>query len=257
MIWRPFHEMQGNWFWWGTTWLDDPSFIQLWIYAHNYLTNTKGLDNLLWVYAGNEYLSRYPGAAYVDLVGQDLYSDDPTSGSVAYQAMLATGTLPRPPPLQHCYLQYDVGKPVVISEFGPQGPSGGGDPSFQEPTLIAAIKSTMPKSLFWQQWWDGNAGAPGWGMAECQNVQAALDDPWVLNRNDLALVNKYVLIFSLPPRAKERRGEKELTIHFVQPKFRWHHYRCDHDYHDYHNYHRKWHNHWRRRVPPNCVRGCG
>lgn len=47
----------------------------------NYLTTTKNLHNVLWVYSpdhsrGNR-LAYYPGAAYVDIVALDVYTDDP------------------------------------------------------------------------------------------------------------------------------------------------------------------------------------
>lgn len=49
----------------------------------NYLTNTKNLHNILWVYSpdhgrGNR-LAYYPGSAYVDIVALDVYTDDPVS----------------------------------------------------------------------------------------------------------------------------------------------------------------------------------
>ena len=48
VLWAPFHEYQpSGWFWWskGTA----TQFIQLWQYMYNYLTNTKGLNNLVWL----------------------------------------------------------------------------------------------------------------------------------------------------------------------------------------------------------------
>jgi len=41
----------------------------------------------------------------------------------------------------------------------------------------------MPNNVFWQQWWER------WGMANCTNVSQALNDPWVLNRDDLPFKN--------------------------------------------------------------------
>ena len=70
VLWAPFHEYQPNgWFWWskGTA----QQFIQLWQYMFNYLTNTKGLNNLIWLApsSGSPNASWYPGKAYVDLAG--------------------------------------------------------------------------------------------------------------------------------------------------------------------------------------------
>ena len=44
----------------------------------------------------------------------------------------------------------------------------------------------MPRTVFFVQWWDGNAGRVGWGMASTKDVPAALSRPWILNRDDIA-----------------------------------------------------------------------
>ena len=48
VLWRPYHEMNGKWFWWGAK--EPDSFIKVWRHMFDYLSKTKGLDNLLWVY---------------------------------------------------------------------------------------------------------------------------------------------------------------------------------------------------------------
>ena len=45
VLWRPFHEMNGGWFWWGGKSPD--SFVAVWRHMFDYFTRTKGLDNLL------------------------------------------------------------------------------------------------------------------------------------------------------------------------------------------------------------------
>jgi len=76
VLWRPLHEMNGNWFWWGGK--DPATFIKLWRQMFDYLTKTKGLDNLLWVYSpgsSGKIAAYYPGDRYVDLAGLDTYTD--------------------------------------------------------------------------------------------------------------------------------------------------------------------------------------
>ena len=168
VILRPLPEGNGNRFWWGTNFLSDAQYVSLWQFIYNDLTQTKGLTNLLWLYAVNAGIaalpnSRYPGSAYVDVVGVDLYTSTPLNGQNDYTYLLG------------------FGKPVGLSVFSP-GSSQAGDTTFNEPTLVSAISVQMPKIVFWQQWWDANSGNPGWGMAETQNVAAALSDPRVLNR---------------------------------------------------------------------------
>lgn len=73
VLWRPFHEAAGGWFWWGK---DAASFKSLWIAMFNYF-KTEGLDNLIWVWAteGND-ADWYPGDQYVDIVGRDVYNKE-------------------------------------------------------------------------------------------------------------------------------------------------------------------------------------
>ena len=80
ILFRPFHENSGGWFWWGTSTSAD-SYRAIWRYMVNYL-QAKGVHNLLYVYSPNgpidnesDYLSRYPGDAYVDVLGFDYYDD--------------------------------------------------------------------------------------------------------------------------------------------------------------------------------------
>jgi len=79
---RPFHEMNGNWFWWGAKNTSD--YKNLWINLYNYIYTTKGLTNVKFVYAPNEgsnAAAYYPGSNYVTWIGLDCYSDDPSNDS--------------------------------------------------------------------------------------------------------------------------------------------------------------------------------
>lgn len=73
VLWRPFHEAAGGWFWWGK---DAASFKSLWIAMFNNF-KTEGLDNLIWVWTteGND-ADWYPGDQYVDIVGRDVYNKE-------------------------------------------------------------------------------------------------------------------------------------------------------------------------------------
>jgi mannan endo-1,4-beta-mannosidase len=79
VIYRPLHEMNGNWFYWCNQ--DTDVFKNVWRDMFNYFTNTKNLHNLLWVYSpfadrGNRS-AYYPGDSYVDIVVLDAYADEP------------------------------------------------------------------------------------------------------------------------------------------------------------------------------------
>ena len=78
VLWRPFHEMNGAWFWWGpkeNSGNDGEQFVKLWRLMFDYYTNKKGLDNLIWIWSGSYEVDAafYPGDKYVDIVGTDTY----------------------------------------------------------------------------------------------------------------------------------------------------------------------------------------
>lgn len=70
VLWRPFHESDGDWFWWGAKGAETAR--ELYKIMFDYYTNVYHLDNLLWVW--NCRLSEgYPGDEYVDVVSVDIY----------------------------------------------------------------------------------------------------------------------------------------------------------------------------------------
>lgn len=79
VLFRPFHELTGNWFWWGRNTCTPDEFKALWQFTITYLRQTKKLHNLLVVYAAAdfdseaEFMERYPGDGYVDMIGFDNY----------------------------------------------------------------------------------------------------------------------------------------------------------------------------------------
>lgn len=76
VIFRPFHEHNASWFWWGKKHCSVSEYIQLWRFTIDYLRR-KGVHNLLIAYSPNhispDYFERYPGSAYVDILGVDMY----------------------------------------------------------------------------------------------------------------------------------------------------------------------------------------
>jgi len=82
VIFRPFHEFDGSWFWWGADFCTAEEFKTVFKFTVDYLKNTKGVHNVLYSFGPDnsydtqtKYLSRYPGDTYVDVLGIDNYWD--------------------------------------------------------------------------------------------------------------------------------------------------------------------------------------
>ena len=94
IIFRPFHEFDGNWFWWGANYCTAEEYISVYRFTVNYLRDTKNVHNILFAFSPDNsyttpssYLSRYPGDDYVDILGMDNYGDFDNKGtSGAYLA---------------------------------------------------------------------------------------------------------------------------------------------------------------------------
>ncbi len=86
VLWRPYHEMNGVWFWWGDK-KGAAGYQKLWRMLFDRMTRRHGLNNLLWVWNANgprdlpqdeafAYRHYYPGHAYVDVLATDVYNMD-------------------------------------------------------------------------------------------------------------------------------------------------------------------------------------
>ena len=126
VIYRPFHEMNGNWFWWGG--VDRVAdLITIWQDTVNYLRVTKGLTNVLFSWNINganydgdvtnnlvtTYATWWPGDTYVDLISMDQYDNAVSPillrNSIAVASWQALMVLAR---------KYN--KPLYIAEIGSQ-----------------------------------------------------------------------------------------------------------------------------------------
>ncbi len=104
ILWRPLHEAAGGWFWWGAK--DGASCKKLWQVMYDRMVNYHGLHNLIWIwtYEPKEDSTWYPGDAYVDIVGRDIYKDgDHGSQSIEFNNMNA---------------RYQGKKMITLSETG-------------------------------------------------------------------------------------------------------------------------------------------
>ena len=107
ILWRPFHEGEGGWFWWGAK---GPQVLQkLWRIMYDRYVNHHHLHNLLWVWNAPKR-ECYPGDDVVDIISRDMYPEKHchTSQKEKYDDLLKitdapkvaligeTGTLPSP-----------------------------------------------------------------------------------------------------------------------------------------------------------------
>jgi len=162
VLWRPFHEMNGRWFWWGGQ--DPRTFVKVWRQLFDYFTQMKGLHNLIWIYSpntGRRVMDYYPGDRYVDLVGLDAYTDHIDPWHVPGYAELVS-----------------TGKPLGFTEFGPHGSSNPpGD--FDYRRLLEGIAKHFPAIHFFLTWDEK------WHPLENKFGREFYADPRVVKRRDL------------------------------------------------------------------------
>lgn len=155
VLWRPYHEVNGNWFWWGGRKGSDGS-AALYRQLFDRLVNHHKLDNLVWVWNANApgtggsgpgpYADYFPGARYADVLSVDIYGEFKQN---FYDDLLALA----------------AGKPIGLGEVG-------GIPS-------PAVLQEQPKYTWFMTWSE---------FVEIANplemVRAVYDAPRVVSRDD-------------------------------------------------------------------------
>jgi mannan endo-1,4-beta-mannosidase len=106
VLWRPYHEMNGNWFWWGGR-TGEYSTIALYRQLFDRLVNHHHLTNLIWVWSvdrpgenAKDHAKFFPGGEYVDVLALDVYGSD--FAQSYYDSLVALAQ----------------GKPVALDEVG-------------------------------------------------------------------------------------------------------------------------------------------
>lgn len=151
VLFRPLHEINGDGFGGGLDSIIKKQRENLFVQTayqkiYHYMTNERGLDNLLWVYAPDANrdfkTDFYPSVSYVDIVGLDAYFTDSYSIK-GYDELTSLHKL------------------FAFTEVGPQETNGGLDYS----SLINAIKQNHPKTVYFLAWNDGWSPAANKGAA--------------------------------------------------------------------------------------------
>jgi mannan endo-1,4-beta-mannosidase len=162
VLFRPFHENNGSWFWWGKAFCDEEAYKNLYRYTVEYLRDERQVHNFLYVYSPNgpfqdkaDYLSRYPGDQFIDIIAFDMYNDDPVSKEDKWlDTFKDTIDLVQG-------IADDRGKLSAVSETGVRVNGGGMAPAgnknldwFNDVSNIVS-QSNMPYYMVWANF-DGN-----------------------------------------------------------------------------------------------------
>ena len=118
VIFRPFHEHTGSWFWWGADHCTPEEYTAFWQLSVDHLLKTRKVNNLLIAYSTDvfrdraHYLERYPGDGYADLIGMDTYHRNAPESNATFQAELRRMV----EVLKS--LSAEKGKPFAVTEMG-------------------------------------------------------------------------------------------------------------------------------------------
>lgn len=90
VLWRPLHEAEGEWFWWGTQ--GPGEYKKLWTLMFERFTDYHGLDNLVWIFTHTDGLGEewYPGDNMVDIVGYDGYGEPRNDDTHTFSSQFKT-----------------------------------------------------------------------------------------------------------------------------------------------------------------------
>ncbi len=107
VLWRPYHEMNGDWFWWGGRYEGKYNTAALYKQLFDRMVKVHKLNNLIWVWSvdrpsqpGREFVKYYPGTKYLDILAIDIYGNDFSQSY--YEGLLSLSE----------------GKPVTLGEVG-------------------------------------------------------------------------------------------------------------------------------------------
>lgn len=154
VIFRPFHEQNGGWFWWGAPYRTKEQYIELYRYTVEYLRDVKGVNNFLYAYSPNSsfnnseatYMETYPGDEYVDVLGFDSYYNGSSEGW--FEGALQDAKLVS-------RLADSKGKVAALTEFGYSNlrPSGTNDLHFFTKLLDALKSDTDARKMAYMMTW--------------------------------------------------------------------------------------------------------
>lgn len=184
IVFRPYHEHNGSWFWWGRPHRTPEEYVQLWQFTVEYLRDSLGVHNLIYAYStdvvnsAEEYLLDYPGENYVDILGMDDYADFRPGGN----AELLTGRM-----RMLGEIAEEQGKPFALTETGSEMIP---DPEWWTTVLLERMMADpiASKASWMMVWRNGRPDhyyAPYPGQVSEQDFIRFCEDPHVLMVEDV------------------------------------------------------------------------
>ncbi|MCE7007902.1 glycoside hydrolase family 26 protein [Kibdelosporangium philippinense] len=168
VIFRPFHEPNGIWFWWGqdhTTGRSDS--VKLFRDTYSYMTETRNLHNLLWVYSparpwNAPRMKYYPGDDVVDIMGPTSYLNTVSFGLEGQSEDISDMLAPE--------------RPMALLEVGSGEPFDG---TWKSTEIIDRIKARYQQMTMFNCWhgWPGAKVA----LMEVRETDKLMNDPWVIS----------------------------------------------------------------------------
>ena len=177
---RPWHENNGFWFWWGNTHCTPEEYLALWNLTQDYLT----APNIVWCYSPNlqggftdeTFVPRYPGDDHVDLIGLDAYQWG-TEEEYLSQAGADLDYL--------CAYGAQHGKLVALTECGIQSVSK--HPTWWHQVLLPLIKKyPLSYALLWRNADAKEHFGPVPDTDNGREFMHLYSDPHILFLNDIA-----------------------------------------------------------------------
>jgi mannan endo-1,4-beta-mannosidase len=201
IIFRPYHEHYGNWFWWGPAFATTSEFVTLWQFTASYLHDSLNVHNLIWaisppldlVGSGNQYFDIFPGNSFVDIFGSDFYFNSTVSAMDAQNFSRYMRTL-----VGHALVRSKI---AALTEVGQQNlPTV----DWFTDVVLAPIKNdTVNTNIsYGAVWRNADASqyyAPYPGSKNVPDFLQFYDDPYTLFQKDLPPMYHYPAPDSLPP----------------------------------------------------------
>ena len=189
IVFRPFHEHTGGWFWWGQPNCTPDQYKALWHFTVKYLRDEKKVHNLLYVYSPDvfkdraHYLECYPGDDSVDVLGMDDYHGvNPLNDQSEMIKRLGIVT----------QLADEKGKVAAFSETGLDGIP---KEDWWTNTLLKNIKSDPKASkiawvMVWRNARKSHHFGPYPGHKSAEDFKKFAKDPMILMEGDLPKMYK-------------------------------------------------------------------